>query len=187
MPDFTPVHYYTPAGNPVIACGTDFMKVSYYSDSHGDVTCFACRKTEKFQEVGNPTPPVPLKEVIANDPLLRWYQRIASEKGGHRYRITVDVFCSSLEEAEQVAGERLGPDEDYGFEYQFNQHSVEEIPLTHPAPDNDVALHERTLNDIAEIVKQGLNSGSNDGEHEALTDLADALKLTYDEETDKYI
>lgn len=40
--------------------------------------------------------------------------------------------------------------------------------------------------EIRDLVKQGLNSGSNDGEHEALTDLANALGLTYDEDTDTY-
>ncbi|QWY82828.1 DNA primase domain protein [Arthrobacter phage SilentRX] len=39
---------------------------------------------------------------------------------------------------------------------------------------------------LAYIVKRGLNSGTNDGEHEALVELADALGLVYDEETDKY-
>lgn len=45
------------------------------------------------------------------------------------------------------------------------------------------ALHRAGL---VHIVKRGLNSGSNDGEHEALVELADALGLVYDEDTDKY-
>lgn len=40
--------------------------------------------------------------------------------------------------------------------------------------------------DFRDIVKQGLNAGTNDAEHEALTELADALGLTYDEGTDTY-
>lgn len=39
---------------------------------------------------------------------------------------------------------------------------------------------------LAHIVKRGLNSGTNDGEHEALTELADALGLTYDDDTESY-
>ena len=39
---------------------------------------------------------------------------------------------------------------------------------------------------LAYIVKRGLNSGTNDGEHEALTELADALGLTYDDDTESY-
>jgi hypothetical protein len=45
------------------------------------------------------------------------------------------------------------------------------------------ALHRAGL---AHVVKRGLNSGSNDGEHEALVELADALGLTYHEDTDTY-
>lgn len=48
-------------------------------------------------------------------------------------------------------------------------------------------LQRMFLDSLAETVKQGLNSGSNDAEHEALTDLADALGLTYDDTTDTYI
>ena len=51
------------------------------------------------------------------------------------------------------------------------------------APEFQALAHEL---EIRFIVKQGLNSGSNDGEHEALTDLANALGLTYDEDTDTY-
>lgn len=40
--------------------------------------------------------------------------------------------------------------------------------------------------DLRNIVKQGLNAGTNDAEHEALTDLADHFGLTYDEDTDTY-
>lgn len=50
-------------------------------------------------------------------------------------------------------------------------------------PEFQALAHEL---EIRFIVKQGLNSGSNDGEHEALTDLANALGLTYDEDTDTY-
>lgn len=45
------------------------------------------------------------------------------------------------------------------------------------------ALHRAGL---VYVVKRGLNSGTNDGEHEALVELADALGLTYDEDTDTY-
>jgi hypothetical protein len=36
-----------------------------------------------------------------------------------RYHIEIDVECETMEQAEQVAAERLGPDEDYGFEYKW--------------------------------------------------------------------
>lgn len=40
--------------------------------------------------------------------------------------------------------------------------------------------------ELRDIVKQGLNAGTNDAEHEALTQLADHFGLTYNEDTDTY-
>jgi hypothetical protein len=41
-----------------------------------------------------------------------------------RFTITVTIECASLEEAQRVADERLGFDEDYGFDYRFGPHEV---------------------------------------------------------------
>lgn len=43
------------------------------------------------------------------------------------FRITVEIECDTLEQAEQVGAERLGYDEDYGFDYQFGITDVSEI------------------------------------------------------------
>lgn len=39
---------------------------------------------------------------------------------------------------------------------------------------------------LRHVVKRGLNAGTNDAEHEALTELADALGLVYDDDTESY-
>jgi hypothetical protein len=41
-----------------------------------------------------------------------------------RFRIAVTVECDTIEQAEEVANERLGYDEDYGFPYQFGFEEV---------------------------------------------------------------
>lgn len=45
-----------------------------------------------------------------------------------RFHIEIDVYCETLEQAEQVAAERLGHDEDYGFEYRFGETHVNPNP-----------------------------------------------------------
>jgi hypothetical protein len=40
--------------------------------------------------------------------------------------------------------------------------------------------------ELRDIIKQGLNAGTNDAEHEALTQLADHFGLTYNEDTNTY-
>lgn len=46
---------------------------------------------------------------------------------------------------------------------------------------------EELLDAVAMIVRAGLNAGSNDAEHEALTELADMVGLEYDEDRDQYV
>lgn len=41
------------------------------------------------------------------------------------FTISVTVECETLEQAEQVAAERLSHDEDYGFDYHFGYTVVE--------------------------------------------------------------
>lgn len=41
-----------------------------------------------------------------------------------RFTVQVEIDCDTLEEAEQVIAERIGPDEDYGFEYQISYRDV---------------------------------------------------------------
>lgn len=41
-----------------------------------------------------------------------------------QFDLTVRINCDTIEEAEQVAAERLGYDEDYGFAYQFGEETV---------------------------------------------------------------
>lgn len=36
-----------------------------------------------------------------------------------KFHIEIDVLCETVKQAEQIAAERLGHDEDYGFEYQW--------------------------------------------------------------------
>ena len=57
-------------------------------------------------------------------------------------------------------------------------------PLTPPVKLDAVMAASVELRDI---VKQGLNAGTNDAEHEALTELADLFGLTYNEHTNTYI
>lgn len=71
MPDTenTLTHFTVNGGPP--PCGTEWNDVMNLSNTHGRVTCFACRRTPVFIEsqrgVGGPTP---LGEVIAADPEL---------------------------------------------------------------------------------------------------------------------
>lgn len=51
----------------------------------------------------------------------------------------------------------------------------------------DAQLRDLHLESLAEIVKRGLNADSGDAERDALVELADALHLTYDDETERYI
>ena len=44
-----------------------------------------------------------------------------------QFKISVLVECETLEQAEQVAAERIGYDEDYGFEYRFGADKVEAV------------------------------------------------------------
>lgn len=44
-----------------------------------------------------------------------------------KFKITVEVTCDTIEQASQVASERLGYDEDYGFEYRFGNEFVEPV------------------------------------------------------------
>jgi hypothetical protein len=73
----TPVHYKTPnrSAAPTIACGAHPLRISYYSEDPGRVTCFACRKTAIFKGdqllgVGAPTPPIKLSGVMTEAPGL---------------------------------------------------------------------------------------------------------------------
>lgn len=46
----------------------------------------------------------------------RWMDTTNNRK---RFAYIVWVDCATADEAEQVMGERLGPDEDYGFDYSL--------------------------------------------------------------------
>lgn len=57
-----------------------------------------------------------------------------------RFRITIEIECDTLEQAETVANERLGYDEEYDdpatgapFEYKILVHDVEQIDEPEPA------------------------------------------------------
>ena len=41
----------------------------------------------------------------------------------YKYRYVVTIQAENMAQADQVAAERLGPDEDYGFEYRLEYHS----------------------------------------------------------------
>ncbi|UOK18419.1 hypothetical protein SEA_BRUHMOMENT_103 [Arthrobacter phage BruhMoment] len=57
-----------------------------------------------------------------------------------RFHIEIDVECKTIEQAEQVAAERLGPDEDYGFEYRWASEPLV-TPNDHaPNPELDSCL-----------------------------------------------
>lgn len=118
MPDTTPptlIHFARiAAGFQHPVCGAGVLEP--VTASHGQVTCFACRRSTAFRDSRNA------------DGLLR------------------------LDAVLKLSGP---------------VQALDRAALTH-------------------IVKRGLNSGTNDGEHEALTDLAGALGLEYDEDTDKY-
>lgn len=43
-----------------------------------------------------------------------------------KFQVMVTVDCETLEQAQQVAAERLSHDEDYGFEYRLDYGTVEE-------------------------------------------------------------
>lgn len=43
------------------------------------------------------------------------------------FTITCTVTCEDLDQATTVAGERLGCDEDYGFDYQLGSPTVAEV------------------------------------------------------------
>jgi hypothetical protein len=83
-PSPTLIHWYTPRGTPVLACG-EYLSLAggRHTTEVGQVTCFACRKTEKFKQaqlgegVGTPTP---LAEVIAADPDLSALQAEAEAR-----------------------------------------------------------------------------------------------------------
>ena len=145
-PSTTLTHLFADGRLLTSACGLDMLDEKSTGGGGtvhtGQVTCFACRRSRPFylaqqlqgvgastplpQRVAPPplTPPVKLSGVMAEHPLFISLREKLAAEGAHTYRITVDVICASLEEAEQVAAERLGPDEDYGFEYQFTPHTV---------------------------------------------------------------
>lgn len=60
----------------------------------------------------------------------------------NKYRFTVEVEAETLEQAKQVSWERIGLDEDYGFEYTIDivesAHRV--LPEARPADGTEVAL-----------------------------------------------
>lgn len=65
-PTTTLVHYKTRPGAkaPTIACGAAPLRISYYSEEVGKVTCFACRRTEVFKQdqlTEGVEPPTPIK------------------------------------------------------------------------------------------------------------------------------
>jgi hypothetical protein len=52
----------------------------------------------------------------------------------HFYIVT--VTCETLEEANQVIVERIGPEEDYGFEYSIDwQYSHSDTPIVYAVED----------------------------------------------------
>lgn len=63
-----------------------------------------------------------------------------------RFEYLVTVMCETPEQAEQVMGERLGYDEDYGFEYQldFRKPTGATILIDHP-DHHDMWRHEPPL------------------------------------------
>ena len=79
------------------------------------------------------------------------------------YDYTVKVQAASRNEADQVMGERLAFDEDYGFFYTVEWANIE------PS--------------VADIVREALEGDSNDAEHDALVLAAEALGISYDEGT----
>lgn len=65
----------------------------------------------------------------------------------NKYRIEVDVMCQTLDQARQVAAERLGHDEDYGFEYRFGEEEVT-VNSGKPDPEEDTYLQVFMVHDL---------------------------------------
>lgn len=65
-------------------------------------------------------PNIYLEDEVDTEQSNSWVLLQKEKRMINKYSATVTINCSSLEEAEQVLGERLLYDEDYGFEYQIN-------------------------------------------------------------------
>jgi hypothetical protein len=175
-PTNTLIHFRDTPGD-ANACGAhpSVFAANEFSRSPGRVTCFACRKSLTFrvfqlERGGVDFNPVHwINQMWQAENQRKAYACGLRHGNGSSMQEDVDcVVCRRVIDAEAGGVEPPAP--------------VKLSGVMQESPEMQ-ALHRAGL---AHIVKRGLNAGTNDAEHEALTELADALGLVYDDDSESY-